>query len=76
MVRLYYTLMGARIGKRAQIHRLANLGQADLLTLGDDVALDNCTVRPFALDEGHFVLLPIIIEDRSRLFLAELLLSW
>ena len=63
-MRLYYALLGARIGKRAQIHRLANLGQADLLSIGDDVALDQCTVRPFALDEGHFLLLPITIGDR------------
>ena len=47
------------------------LGQADLLTIGDDVALDHCTVRPFALEEGHFVLLPIVIGDRWALGLRK-----
>jgi hypothetical protein len=34
LVRLYYVLMGARIGSNVKIHKDANLGQADLLTIG------------------------------------------
>jgi hypothetical protein len=34
LVRLYYVLMGARIGSNVKIHKDANLGQADLLDIG------------------------------------------
>ena len=36
LVRLYYVLMGARIGSNVKIHKDAKLGQADLLTIGTD----------------------------------------
>ncbi len=51
LVRLYYVLMGASIGRRVKIHRDAKLGQADLLTIGDDVCIDNAVVRPFSIEE-------------------------
>lgn len=65
MVRLYYILMGANIGSNVKIHKDAKLGQADLLTIHDNVAIDNCTIRPFSIEEGHFVLLPITIGEGS-----------
>lgn len=51
MVRWYYILMGASIGANVKIHKDAKLGQADLLTICDNVSLDNCIIRPFALEE-------------------------
>jgi hypothetical protein len=38
-----------------------------LLIIGDDVCIDEATVRPFALEEGHMILLPIVIGDRCSL---------
>lgn len=67
MVRLYYILMGAKIGANVKIHKDAKLGQADLLSIDDNVAIDNCTIRPFAIEEGHFVLLPIHIGEHSSI---------
>lgn len=64
LVRLYYVMMGASIGSNVKIHRDARIGQPDLLTIGDDVCIDNATIRAFALEEGHFVLLPIHIGAR------------
>ena len=64
LVRLYYVLMGASVGANVKIHKDARLGQADLLTIGNDVVIDVATVRPFSLEEGYFVLLPITIGDR------------
>lgn len=51
LVRYYYIMMGARIGSNVSIHKDAKLGQADLLSIGDNVAIDNATVRPFAIEE-------------------------
>lgn len=65
LVRWYYYLMGAQMGNNVQIHKDAKIGQADLLNIGDNVAIDNCTIRPFAIEEGHFVLLPITIGSNS-----------
>ena len=51
LMRFYYVLMGASIGTNVKIHKDAKLGQADLLSIGDNVALDNCTMRPFSIEE-------------------------
>ncbi len=67
LIRLYYVLMGAQIGNRVKIHKNAKLGQADLLRIGDEVVIDDAIVRPFAVEEGHFVLLPIVIGDRCSI---------
>jgi len=64
LVRFYYVLMGASIGNNVKIHKDARLGQADLLTIGDDVCIDNAQVRPFTVEEGHFLLMPITIGSR------------
>jgi hypothetical protein len=69
MVRTYYQLMGAKIGKNVSIHKDAKLGQADLLTIGDDVAIDNATVRPFAIEE-------VTQSIHSMKLLDSLLVGW
>ena len=51
LVRWYYVLMGATIGVGVSIHKDAKLGQADLLTIEDNVAIDNATIRPFSIEE-------------------------
>jgi hypothetical protein len=51
LVRTYYSMMGAKIGRNVSIHKDAKLGQADLLTIGDNVAIDNATIRPFSIEE-------------------------
>eukprot|EP00804_Cyclotella_cryptica_P003579 CCRYP_002201-RB/>CCRYP_002201-RB protein AED:0.01 eAED:0.01 QI:485/1/1/1/0.85/0.62/8/1917/1082 len=61
LLRLYYVMMGAKIGRNVKIHKEAKLGEWDLINIGDDVCIDNATIQPFALDEGHFILLPINI---------------
>jgi hypothetical protein len=57
LVRLYYILMGAKVGKNVKIHKEAKLGQADLLFIGDDVAIDYSIIRPFALEEVLYTVL-------------------
>lgn len=65
LTRIYYRLMGASIGRNVRIHHNAKLGQYDLLSIGDDATIDNAYIRPFALEEGHFSLLPISIGAGS-----------
>ena len=61
LLRFYYVMMGATIGRNVKIHKDAKLGEWDLIFIGDDVCIDDAIIQPFALDEGHFILLPIKI---------------
>ncbi|MCJ1395012.1 hypothetical protein MMC18_007893 [Xylographa bjoerkii] len=46
----YFRLLGARIGKGVSIAKGTVLGEYDLLDIGDNVELDSCTCRPFAVE--------------------------
>ena len=48
-------LMGASIGRNVKIHRDAKIGQADLLTIGDNVCIDNAVLRPFSIEEVYIL---------------------
>ncbi|KAL4805105.1 hypothetical protein BDV18DRAFT_152964 [Aspergillus unguis] len=49
---LYYRLLGAHIGRNVKIHEHASLGEYDLIRLEDNVVLENCIVRPFAVERN------------------------
>ncbi|QIW94821.1 hypothetical protein AMS68_000339 [Peltaster fructicola] len=49
---LYYRCLGAQIGRNATIDKDAKLGEYDLITIGDNVVLDACSVRPFAVERN------------------------
>lgn len=49
---LYYRLLGAKIGKGVKIEPGAILGEYDLLQIGDNVRLDPCVCRPFAVERN------------------------
>eukprot|EP01035_Chromulina_nebulosa_P020493 gene20493-26587_t len=63
----YYRCLGVKIGRNVRIHRDAKLGQYDLLTIGDNVCIDSATIRPFAVEEGSYILLPIVIGSDSSI---------
>jgi acyl-CoA synthetase (AMP-forming)/AMP-acid ligase II/acyl carrier protein/acetyltransferase-like isoleucine patch superfamily enzyme len=57
---LYYRLMGARVGRRTRIAPSADLGEFDLLVIGDDACIDeSAIVRPFVLEGSAMDLKPI-----------------
>lgn len=57
---LYYRLMGASVGRRTRIARNADLGEFDLLTIGDNACIDeSAIVRPFVLEGGAMSFRPI-----------------
>lgn len=57
----YYRMLGATIGRNVKLSKGAELGQPDLISIGDNTVVDDAVVRPFTLEERHFVLLPIRI---------------
>ncbi|MCJ1382767.1 hypothetical protein MMC17_005880 [Xylographa soralifera] len=58
---LYFRLLGARIGKGVSIAKGAVLGEYDLLDIGDNVELDSCTCRPFAVERNTSMCLRRIV---------------
>ncbi|TID27890.1 putative peroxisomal-coenzyme a synthetase [Venturia nashicola] len=49
---LFYRLLGAKIGKNVTIEPSTILGEYDLLEFGDNVELDRCICRPFAVERN------------------------
>ncbi|KAL4875621.1 hypothetical protein BJY04DRAFT_232342 [Aspergillus karnatakaensis] len=65
---LYYRALGVKIGRGVTIHEHASLGEYDLISLGDGVVLENCIVRPFAVERNTSMLLsPIAIGSNSSI---------
>ncbi|KAL4911733.1 hypothetical protein BDW62DRAFT_217121 [Aspergillus aurantiobrunneus] len=65
---LYYRLLGAHIGRNVRIHEHASLGEYDLVHLDNNVVLENCIVRPFAVERNTSMLLqPIRIGAGSAI---------
>jgi acyl-CoA synthetase (AMP-forming)/AMP-acid ligase II/acyl carrier protein len=59
---LYYRLMGARVGAGTRIAPNADLGEFDLLTIGENVCIEeSAIVRPFVLEGGAMAFRPINI---------------
>ncbi|KAJ5707687.1 hypothetical protein N7488_007488 [Penicillium malachiteum] len=54
---LFYRMMGMKIGKNVTISRSAKIGEYDLIEIGDNVVLDNCQCRPFAVERNTSMLL-------------------
>ncbi|KAJ5233212.1 NRPS-like protein biosynthetic cluster [Penicillium citrinum] len=54
---LFYRLLGAKIGKNVTISPSAKLGEYDLVEIGDNVVLDTCQCRPFAVERNTSMLL-------------------
>lgn len=54
---LYYRMLGAKIGRNVTIARSAKLGEYDLIDIGDNVILDHCQCRPFAVERNTSMLL-------------------
>lgn len=60
LIALYYRLMGARVGRSTRIAPSADLGEFDLLAIGDEACIDESAIlRPFVLEGTAMDLKPI-----------------
>ena len=58
----YYRLIGARVGRRTRIAASADLGEFDLVEIGDDTCIDEAAiVRPFVLEGTAMNFKPITL---------------
>lgn len=54
---LFYRLLGVKIGRNVTISPSAKLGEYDLIEIRDNVVLDACQCRPFAVERNTSMLL-------------------
>ncbi|KAM5451812.1 putative NRPS-like protein biosynthetic cluster [Microsporum audouinii] len=73
---LYYRALGARIGRNVHIDTHASLGEYDLIDIGDDVVLEDCSCRPFSAERNTTMLLqPIRIGANCTVGLKTVIAS-
>jgi acetyltransferase-like isoleucine patch superfamily enzyme/acyl carrier protein len=56
MLRIYYRMLGAKIGDGARINPDADFAEFDLINVGEGAAVDLCTLRGFTVDNGAMLL--------------------
>ena len=65
MLNIYYRMLGAKIGKGARIGFEADVAEYDLVSIGEDTAIEFSTVRGFGVDNGAMLLGKVAIGDRA-----------
>jgi len=64
---LYFRMLGARIGKRAVMESM-NITEYDLVTIGDDVCLDNeCDLQTHLFEDRVMKMSTVIIGDKCSI---------
>jgi acyl-CoA synthetase (AMP-forming)/AMP-acid ligase II/acetyltransferase-like isoleucine patch superfamily enzyme len=67
LLSMYYRMLGAKIGKNARISLECHLAEFDLVTVGDNAAVEFSTLRGFGVDNGAMILGPVKVGDNASL---------
>ena len=59
----YYRLLGANIGRDARISLEADIAEYDLVSVGENAAVEYSTVRGFGVDNGCMLLGPVTVGN-------------
>jgi acyl-CoA synthetase (AMP-forming)/AMP-acid ligase II/acetyltransferase-like isoleucine patch superfamily enzyme len=65
MLNTYCRMLGAKIGKNANISLEAEVAEYDLVEIGEDAAVEYATVRGFGVDNGCMLLGPVSVGKGS-----------
>jgi len=65
LLRFYYRMLGADIGSGARISLECDFAEYDLIQVGRKAAIDLCTLRAFAVDNGAMILGPVRVGNES-----------
>ena len=65
MEKVYYRLLGAKIGSNVQIDSRARLAEYDLLHIHDDVKIDSALIRGFCVERDGFFRLDRVVVGRD-----------
>ncbi len=63
--KLYYRMLGAKIGKNVTISKKSKLGEYDLIRLEDGCRIDNALVRGFCVERDGFFRLDDIVVAKN-----------
>jgi acetyltransferase-like isoleucine patch superfamily enzyme len=67
LLAFYYRLLGAKIGKNARISLEAEIAEFDLVTIGDNAAIEMCTLRAFGVDNGAMILGRVSVGNEASI---------
>jgi len=65
MIRIYYRMLGAKIGDGARIHSDCDVAEFDLVQVGENASVDLGTLRGFAVDNGAMLLGNVSVGEGS-----------
>jgi acyl-coenzyme A synthetase/AMP-(fatty) acid ligase/acyl carrier protein len=65
LLNFYYRLLGANIAKGARISLEADVAEFDLVTIGENAAVEMSTVRGFGVDNGAMILGPVHVGHHA-----------
>lgn len=63
----YYRVLGAQIDKGARISIACDIAEYDLVKIGEGAAIDDGTLRGFALDNGCMLLGPVSVGNHASI---------
>ena len=63
LLNFYYRFLGAKIGKDARISLEADVAEFDLVSIGDNAAIEYSTLRGFGVDNGAMILGPVSVGN-------------
>ena len=61
----YYRMLGANVAGNARISLECDLAEYDLVTVGNNAAVEMCTLRGFAVDNGAMLIGPVRVGNNS-----------
>jgi hypothetical protein len=67
LLNAYYRMLGAKIGRGAQISLEADVAEFDLVEVGDGAAVELSTLRGFGVDNGAMILGPVKVGNYGSL---------
>jgi len=67
LLNFYYRLLGAKIGKGARISLECELAEFDLVSVGENAAVEYATMRGFGVDNGSMILGPVSLGKDASL---------
>ena len=65
LLNFYYRLLGAKIGKNAHVSLECDLAEFDLVSIGQDAAIEFATIRAFGVDNGAMILGPVSVGSNA-----------
>lgn len=71
-LKLYYQMLGVKIGKNARIQPDCEIAEFNLVTIGDSAGVESGNLRGFGVDNGSMMIGPVRVGHCSSLGLRSI----